>query len=100
MFCNLSFHSLEHKQHSMLWSHFRSSDLSSNSTSNYIVLWMEQWCIITQRHTHNPTVDIVIQTNVSRILEPICAFLHRFMIHYPHVMEDHESTQNDWKYID
>eukprot|EP01083_Nonionella_stella_P030437 83432_1 len=88
MFCNLSFHSFEHKQHSMLWSHFRSSDLSSN----YIVLWMEQWCITTQAQTHNRKVDVVIQTNVSRILEPICAFLHHLLIHYPHVMEDNEST--------
>eukprot|EP01084_Bolivina_argentea_P311330 538890_1 len=93
IFCNLSFHSFDHNQnnnknniHSMLWQQFISKTLSSN----IIILWIDKLLIAKWMKDKHKNNNIIIQTNISRILEPICAFLHEFIVNHSDHINDNE----------
>ena len=84
--CNLSFHtfSSNNNTHSAIWSHF----VSSKSSSNYISWWINQLLLQTKRQQKD---NLLIQTNMSRILEPICAFLHEFIMNHEEIIHENNS---------
>ena len=85
LLCNLSFHEFDvnHNKdniHSVLWRQFYSPQ-----SANFILLWIDQ---LLKKLCKDNNKGILLQTNMSRILEPICALLHQFVVNQPDAIND------------
>ena len=84
LFCNLSFNEFnDNTIHLALWQQFYSSQSSSNTISSWIDQLFMKMC-------KDNKYGIIMQTNISRILEPIVAFLHEFIVNHQDCIKDDE----------
>merc|ERR1719167_1115597 len=70
--------------HSILWSQFTSFD-----DSNCLIHWISDLHDLTQKQRKQITSDL-FQSNMDRILEPICALLHQFIVHHQEIWSEQE----------